>query len=329
MNEPDLIFQPVETKKIQYEDRTFAMRSNSSSSPILLKSIRRYGVLVPLTLQTTGEGLYRIICGFLRYRVARDLAIRTIPARVIGNVESRELFEMAMAENVCGEPLSDFEKATVLAKLCENFGVSQEELVRDYLELLGIRPDRFHCSRYLAISKLSAELRDRLDLISINTALALARWASNDRAIYMEVLEYFLTTRSQQRELLKVLDDLRERLSRESGHKFDLEKLWESSGCAGLVESKKSNPGLLVEEILTRLQKLNRPELEAMRRTYQREVAGVNIPSGVNFYPPDFFEGGEIDVRFSMTGAAQLEEIARELLRVSRQPGLRSIFELL
>ena len=109
MNEPDLIFQPVETKKIQYEDRTFAMRSNSSSSPILLKSIRRYGVLVPLTLQTTGEGLYRIICGFRRYRVARDLAIRTIPARVIGNVESRELFEMAMDENVCCEPLSDIE----------------------------------------------------------------------------------------------------------------------------------------------------------------------------------------------------------------------------
>ena len=329
MNEPDLIFQPVETKKIQYEDRTFAMRSNSSSSPILLKSIRRYGVLVPLTLQTTGEGLYRIICGFRRYRVARDLAIRTIPARVIGNVESRELFEMAIAENVCGKPLSDFEKATAVAKLCENFGVSQEELVRDYLELLGIRPDRFHCSRYLAISKLSEELRDRLDLISIYTALALARWSSNERAIYMQVLEYFRTTRSQQRELLKVLDDLRERLSREEGHKCTVEKLWKSSGCADLVENKKSNPGLLVEEILKRLQKLNRPELEAMRGAYQREVEGLNIPSGVNFYPPEFFEGGEIDVRFSMTGAAQLEGIARELLRISRQPGLRSIFELL
>lgn len=329
MTKPDLIFQPVEIKQIQYEDRTFSMRSKAFSSPMLVKSIRRHGVLTPLTLQTTGEGLYRIICGFRRYRIARNLAIMTIPARIVRDIESRELFEMAIAENVCGKPLSDLEKGTIVAKLCENFGVSQEEIVRDYLEVLGIRPDRFHCSRYLAISKLSEELRDRLDLISINTALALARWSSKERSVYMQVLECFRTTRSQQRALLKVLDDLRERVSRESGHKFNLEKLWESSGCADLVESKKSNPGLLIEEILARLQKLNRPELEAMQETYQREIAGLNIPSGVNFHPPNFFEGEKIDVRFSMTGAVQLEGIARELLRISRQPGLRSIFELL
>jgi ParB/RepB/Spo0J family partition protein len=329
MTKLDLVFQRVEIKKIEHKDRTFSMRSNASSSPVLVKSICRHGVLAPLTLQSTGEDGYRIVCGFRRYRVARDLAIREIPARIVGDINPRELFEMAIGENMWGETLSDFEKGTVVAKLCKHFGVSQEEIVRDYLGLLGIRQDRFHCSRYLAIARLPEELRDRLDLISINIALALARWPSKERFVYMQVLECFRTTRSQQRELLQVLDDLRERSSRELGHEWNLEKLWKSSGCADLVESQKSNSSLLVEEILTRLQKLNRPELEAMRKNYQREVAGLKVPSGVNFHPPNFFEGDKIDVRFSMTGSAQLESIARELLRISRQPGLRSIFELL
>ena len=322
-------FQWVGITSIQHRDRTFAVRSSPSPSPALLKSIRRYGVISPLTLQQVEDDGYRIICGFRRCRAARDLGLTALPARVLAKAEPRDLFETSLTENLWSEPLSDFEKGTVIARLYEEFGVSQEEIIADYLELLGIKQDPFHFSQYRSVSRLPGELRERLAEIPVATALALARWTSSDRSIYLDVLDRLRPTHSHQKELLQLLGDLRERSRRQPEAASSLGEMWKSAGCPAVLENQELNRSTAIEAILAGLRRLCRPELDRMNWEYHKQIDGLNVPGGVNLCPPRFFEGDKIDVHFSLTSAAQLETVARQLLRMARQPELHNIFELL
>ena len=64
----------------------------------LTDSVKRHGVITPLTLAPDGDGRFTIIAGERRYRAAKAAKLREVPAQV--REPDGETLTLAVAENV-------------------------------------------------------------------------------------------------------------------------------------------------------------------------------------------------------------------------------------
>ncbi len=98
----------------------------------LADSIKRYGVLQPITVRvsrTTPDKqlYYEIICGERRYRAAIIAGLTTIPCNVIDSSDMGSA-ELSIIENLLRDDLNMFEQAESFNLLITTFSLTQEEV---------------------------------------------------------------------------------------------------------------------------------------------------------------------------------------------------------
>ncbi|MGH9351913.1 MAG: ParB/RepB/Spo0J family partition protein [Terriglobia bacterium] len=92
----------------------------------LAGSIQAAGVVQPVLVRRVGER-YQLVAGERRWRAARSIQLKTIPA-VVRELADREALEIALTENILREDLSAIEVARAFQSLHEKFGHSHEEI---------------------------------------------------------------------------------------------------------------------------------------------------------------------------------------------------------
>lgn len=98
----------------------------------LADSIRRYGILQPLTVRKAEEGDiydYELVAGERRLRAAKMLGFFTVPC-IILEVDEKTSAELAIIENLLREDLNIFEQANSFRRLIDDYGLTQDELAR-------------------------------------------------------------------------------------------------------------------------------------------------------------------------------------------------------
>ena len=116
----------------------------------LAESIRRYGVIQPITARALPSGYYQIVAGERRWRAARRAGLDEIPVRVI-EADDRRAAELALVENLQREDLNPIEEARGYRALLDDYGLTQEEAaqsvgrsrpaVTNSLRLLNLSPE--------------------------------------------------------------------------------------------------------------------------------------------------------------------------------------------
>ncbi len=134
----------------------------------LADSIREIGIVQPITVRLTEDDKYQLITGERRYRAAKILNLKTIPA-YIRHADNQNMLEMALVENIQREDLNAIEVAISYQRLIEECKLTQENLS----ERIG--KNRATISNYLRLLRLPAEIqlgiKDRV--ISMGHARAL------------------------------------------------------------------------------------------------------------------------------------------------------------
>ena len=118
----------------------------------LADSIRRHGILQPLTVRKLSSGYYQIIAGERRWRAARMAGLSEVPVLII-EADDRKAMELAMIENLQREDLNPIEEAEGYKALMEDYGLTQEEAA----ELVG--KSRSNVANVLRLLNLSAPVR--------------------------------------------------------------------------------------------------------------------------------------------------------------------------
>ncbi len=91
----------------------------------LENSIRRHGVLAPITVRPSQNGMYQIIAGERRWRAARRAGLDNIPAMIV-EADDQTMMELAMIENLQREDLNPVEEAEGFRALIDDFGMTQD-----------------------------------------------------------------------------------------------------------------------------------------------------------------------------------------------------------
>lgn len=91
----------------------------------LADSIRAHGVLEPILVVRAGA-YYKVIAGERRYRAAQLAGLTRIPAIVLKESD-KELWSIAIIENLQRQNLNPIEEALAIRTLIEQFDLTQEE----------------------------------------------------------------------------------------------------------------------------------------------------------------------------------------------------------
>lgn len=158
----------------------------------LSASIKKLGLIQPVTLRKKGLNKYQIIAGERRCRASKMAGLKTVPA-YIRLAEDEGMLEMALVENIQREDLDAIEVALSYQQLMDECELTQETLS----ERVGKK--RSTISNYLRLLKLPAEIQKGIieKRISMGHARALITMsnAEDQLVVYNRILKYDLSVR--------------------------------------------------------------------------------------------------------------------------------------
>jgi ParB family transcriptional regulator, chromosome partitioning protein len=158
----------------------------------LAASLREQGVIQPITVRKSDNGMFELISGERRCKAAQIAGLTTIPA-YIRAANDQEMREMALVENIQRENLNAIEVALGYQQLIEDCRLTQEMLA----ERVG--KSRSSITNQLRLLKLPAEIQIglRQDLISAGHARSLlgVENIQTQLEIYQDIIEQGLSVR--------------------------------------------------------------------------------------------------------------------------------------
>ena len=113
----------------------------------LKSSIKEKGIIQPITVRPIDNG-YEIIAGERRFRAAKEIGIKKIPAYILSINDKEDLLELSIIENIQRENLNPIELAKGYKCLIDECSLTQEEVaakvsvdrttVANLIRLLGL-----------------------------------------------------------------------------------------------------------------------------------------------------------------------------------------------
>ncbi|HOG04609.1 MAG: ParB/RepB/Spo0J family partition protein [Paludibacter sp.] len=151
----------------------------------LATSIREIGVVSPITLRKNEDNTYLLIAGERRYRAAKMIGLKSIPA-YIRTAADDQVMEMALVENIQREDLNAIEIALAFYRLMEEYSLTQERLS----ERVGKK--RATIANYLRLLRLPAEIQIGIKDKKIDMGHARAILGLNDPVAQLHLYEMIL-----------------------------------------------------------------------------------------------------------------------------------------
>jgi len=186
------------------EANPFQPRSKFDEAALneLAASIKKIGIIQPITLRKVADDKFQIIAGERRVRASKIAGLTTIPAYV-RTAEDEGMLEMALVENIQREDLDAIEVALSYQRLMEECQLTQETLS----ERVGKK--RSTISNYLRLLKLPTVIQKGIidKTISMGHARALVNIPDpeDQLIIYDRILKEELSVRKVE-ELVRTQD---------------------------------------------------------------------------------------------------------------------------
>ena len=189
----------------------------------LADSIRRHGILQPLTVRKLSSGYYQIIAGERRWRAARMAGLSEVPVLII-EADDRKAMELAMIENLQREALNPIEEAKAYRSLINELAYSHEELAK------AMGKSRPYISNALRLLQLPQEIQTSIENGKLSQGHARALLAVEDTKKQLTIYHQVLTEKWSVRTLEKRLQELpKKQKSKKDIHIKDKEKELEKS----------------------------------------------------------------------------------------------------
>ncbi len=172
---------------------------NQNAIVRLSDSIKRYGILQPLTVRKvflpgtvassntspTEPVLYELVAGERRLRAAKLAELTTVPCIII-NTDDATSAELAIIENLLRENLNMFEQAEAFQRLIKEFHLTQDEAAR------RVSMSQSAVANKLRILRLLPEEREKILTAGLTERHARALLKLTDPALRGDVLQQIL-----------------------------------------------------------------------------------------------------------------------------------------
>ena len=163
----------------------------------LVASIKKHGILQPVIVRPLPHG-YMLIAGERRWRAAKQLGLKEIPA-IVRHTDGANILEIALIENIQREDLNPIEKAKGFEELITKFGLTQEQVAKT------MGKDRSSVTNYLRLLDLPQEIQDNVSRGTLSMGHARAILAVQDKEIQIRLCERIVKEGLSVREIEEIV----------------------------------------------------------------------------------------------------------------------------
>ena len=148
------VIMRLNPKDIQPNDSQPRDIFNDEEMQGLVESIKLHGILQPIIVRPLSHG-YMLIAGERRWRAAKQLGLKEIPA-IVRDIDGLHSLEIALIENIQREDLNPIEKAKGFKELIDKFDLTQEQVAKT------MGKDRSSVTNYIRLLDLPQEIQDNV-----------------------------------------------------------------------------------------------------------------------------------------------------------------------
>lgn len=215
----------------------------------LAQSVKKYGIIQPITVKDEGNGFYSIIAGERRWRAAKLAGLDKVPVRVV-EFSSLEELEVSLIENLQRADLNPLEEAMGYKKLMEDYSLTQEEVGNK------VGKSRSAVANALRILALPEKIRDKVINKELSgghaKAILMVKDEKNQEYLAEKIVAEDLSVRSAERMALMLNSDKeKEKKINKAGKSpevRDIEQhLSDKMGTKVLLEEKKKGGRIEIE----------------------------------------------------------------------------------
>ena len=183
----------------------------------LAESIKSNGIIQHLILKKD-KGEYVIVAGERRWRAAKTIGVKEVPA-VVMELTEKQVLEISLIENIQREDLNSIEEATAYKKLINDFSLTQEQLSK------RIGKSRVAITNTLRLLNLSDDVQQYIIEGVISEGHGRALLAITDSKLQCELAQNVIDDKLSVREL-----------------EMQIRKLKDNSGRSKSKSRKENNP---------------------------------------------------------------------------------------
>ena len=130
LNQDEYLDGFVDIDKIKINPDQPRKYFNKESLDELVESIKEKGILQPIAIKALDDGTFELIAGERRFRAAKILKIKTIPAYIIKVESDAEKLELALIENIQRSDLNVIEEAEAYYILKEKYNLTHKQIAK-------------------------------------------------------------------------------------------------------------------------------------------------------------------------------------------------------
>ncbi len=177
----------------------------------LADSIAANGLIQPIAVRPSENGLYQIIAGERRWRAAKLAGIGELPAMIL-DLDDRAADEYALIENLQREDLNAMEEASAYTYLTEKYGLTQEDISK------RVGKSRSAVANSMRLNELPPEV---ISLIEDNSISAGHGRALLGLKIHSDIVKAAFLIIKQQLSV-RAVEELVRKMNRESDEKREI-----------------------------------------------------------------------------------------------------------
>jgi ParB family transcriptional regulator, chromosome partitioning protein len=284
----------------------------------LIRSIEKIGLLNPPCLVAKSAGGFDVVSGYRRILAARSLDWEKIFCRDLTGLKMTtfDLLLLNLCENLPTRSFNEVEKAMALTRL--SLHVSHEELIRDYMPLLGLSPHEPILQTYLLFEELKEPMKGGLaqGIISIEAALLLPGLdAPSGLAVYECILNLKLNY-NYQKQLIEFLIEISEI------ENVNISEIFSREPLSQILRKESANSPQKAKTLLGALRAMRNPRVADAEHRFQHQLSSIHFPPGVRVIHSPFFEQPSFTLEVSFKNGSVLKE---KILRIATADGVEKI----
>jgi len=167
----------------------------------LSESISEHGVIQPIIITPSDNGMYTIIAGERRWRAAKKAGLKQIPA-IVRDYSEIEAAQIALIENLQREDLNPIEEAAGYRSLMDEFSLTQEDISK------RIGKSRSAIANSLRLLSLGDEISELLVSGALSTGHARALLSLENEELRLEAAQIIINDGLNVRQTEKLVKKL-------------------------------------------------------------------------------------------------------------------------
>jgi len=193
----------ISINKIKSDEEQPRKSFDSEKIAELAESIKTHGIIQPLILRRHMQDQYIIVAGERRWRAAKMVGLKEIPA-IIMELSDRDILEISLIENIQRQDLNPIEEALAYRKLLNDFNITQEELSK------RIGKSRVAIANTMRLTNLDDRVQQYIIESIISEGHGRVLLAINDKQKQYELAQIVIDEKLSVRELERLIKKFNE-----------------------------------------------------------------------------------------------------------------------